>query len=74
MPRNDQVTRQWCLLRRLENSRGATLQELGIRRIQVNERTLGVRSPSNALNLLNGLNYIFDDRDLGCQNGKNEMT
>lgn len=28
MPRNDQVTRQWHLLRRLESSRGATLQEL----------------------------------------------
>jgi len=29
MPRNDQVTRQWHLLRRLEGPRGATLQELG---------------------------------------------
>lgn len=28
MPRNDQVTRQWHLLRRLEGSRGETLQEL----------------------------------------------
>lgn len=28
MPRNDQVTRQWLLLMRLEGSRGATLQEL----------------------------------------------
>ncbi|MFQ5849302.1 MAG: helix-turn-helix transcriptional regulator [Candidatus Binatia bacterium] len=28
MPRNDQVTRQWHLLRRLESSRGVTLQEL----------------------------------------------
>ena len=28
MPRNDQVTRQWYLLRKLESSRGATLQEL----------------------------------------------
>jgi len=28
MPRNDQVTRQWYLLRRLESSRGATLQQL----------------------------------------------
>ena len=28
MPRNDQVTRQWHLLRRLEGSKGATLQEL----------------------------------------------
>lgn len=28
MARNDQVTRQWHLLRRLEGSRGATLQEL----------------------------------------------
>ncbi len=28
MPRNDQVTRQWHLLRRLEGSRGATLEEL----------------------------------------------
>lgn len=28
MSRNDQVTRQWHLLRRLESSRGATLQEL----------------------------------------------
>jgi len=28
MSRNDQVTRQWHLLRRLERSRGATLQEL----------------------------------------------
>ncbi len=28
MPRNDQVTRQWCLLRQLESSRGATLEEL----------------------------------------------
>ncbi len=28
MSRNDQVTRQWYLLRRLESSRGATLQEL----------------------------------------------
>jgi len=28
MARNDQVTRQWQLLRRLEGSRGATLQEL----------------------------------------------
>lgn len=28
MPRNDQVTRQWLLLRKLEQSRGATLQEL----------------------------------------------
>jgi hypothetical protein len=27
--RNDQVTRQWHLLRRLEGPRGATLQELG---------------------------------------------
>jgi predicted DNA-binding transcriptional regulator YafY len=28
MPRNDQVTRQWCLLRKLESSKGATLEEL----------------------------------------------
>jgi len=28
MPRNDQITRQWHLLRRLESSRGATLEEL----------------------------------------------
>jgi predicted DNA-binding transcriptional regulator YafY len=28
MPRNDQVTRQWHLLRQLEASHGATLQEL----------------------------------------------
>jgi predicted DNA-binding transcriptional regulator YafY len=28
MPRNDQVTRQWHLLRRLEGSQGATLQDL----------------------------------------------
>ncbi|MGH7828197.1 MAG: helix-turn-helix transcriptional regulator, partial [Candidatus Binatia bacterium] len=28
MPRNDQITRQWHLLRRLEVSRGATLHEL----------------------------------------------
>jgi hypothetical protein len=28
MPRNDQITRQWHLLRRLENSRGLTLPEL----------------------------------------------
>ena len=28
MPRNDQITRQWYLLRRLENSPGATLHEL----------------------------------------------
>lgn len=28
MPRNDQVTRQWLLLQKLEHSRGATLQEL----------------------------------------------
>jgi predicted DNA-binding transcriptional regulator YafY len=28
MPRNDQVSRQWCLLRKLESSRGATLEEL----------------------------------------------
>lgn len=28
MPRNDQVTRQWHLLRRLEGSTGATIQEL----------------------------------------------
>jgi predicted DNA-binding transcriptional regulator YafY len=28
MPRNDQITRQWHLLRRLESSRGATLREL----------------------------------------------
>lgn len=28
MPRNDQVSRQWHLLRKLESSRGATLQEL----------------------------------------------
>ena len=28
MPRNDQVTRQWLLLQKLETSRGATLQEL----------------------------------------------
>jgi predicted DNA-binding transcriptional regulator YafY len=28
MARNDQVTRQWQLLRRLEGSRGASLQEL----------------------------------------------
>ena len=28
MPRNDQVTRQWHLLRQLESSRGVTLQEL----------------------------------------------
>ena len=28
MPRNDQITRQWQLLRRLETSRGTTLQEL----------------------------------------------
>jgi predicted DNA-binding transcriptional regulator YafY len=28
MPRNDQITRQWHLLRRLENSRGLTLSEL----------------------------------------------
>jgi len=29
VPRNDQVTRQWHLLRRLEGPRGASLQELG---------------------------------------------
>jgi predicted DNA-binding transcriptional regulator YafY len=28
MPRNDQITRQWHLLRRLENSQGLTLSEL----------------------------------------------
>jgi predicted DNA-binding transcriptional regulator YafY len=28
MPRNDQVTRQWWLLKRLEGSRGATLKDL----------------------------------------------
>ncbi len=28
MPRNDQVTRQWHLLRHLEASHGATLQDL----------------------------------------------
>ena len=28
MPRNDQVTRQWHLLRKLEGSRGATIQDL----------------------------------------------
>lgn len=28
MPRNDQITRQWHLLRRLESSRGSTLPEL----------------------------------------------
>ena len=28
MPRNDQVTRQWLLLQKLEHSHGATLQEL----------------------------------------------
>lgn len=28
MPRNDQVTRQWYLLRKLEGPRSATLQEL----------------------------------------------
>ncbi|MBI2090554.1 MAG: transcriptional regulator, partial [Deltaproteobacteria bacterium] len=28
MARNDQVSRQWLLLRKLESSRGATLQEL----------------------------------------------
>jgi predicted DNA-binding transcriptional regulator YafY len=28
MPRNDQITRQWHLLRRLESSKGATLEEL----------------------------------------------
>lgn len=28
MPRNDQVSRQWSLLRKLESPRGATLQEL----------------------------------------------
>ncbi|MGE4094524.1 MAG: helix-turn-helix transcriptional regulator, partial [Candidatus Binatia bacterium] len=28
MSRNDQVTRQWLLLQKLENARGATLQEL----------------------------------------------
>ncbi len=30
MPRNDQVTRQLILLRKLEGSRGATLQELSV--------------------------------------------
>jgi predicted DNA-binding transcriptional regulator YafY len=28
MPRNDQITRQWHLLRRLENSQGLTLSQL----------------------------------------------
>ena len=28
MPCNDQVSRQWYLLKKLENARGATLQEL----------------------------------------------
>jgi len=28
MPRNDQVTRQWYLLRLLESSRGVTLDEI----------------------------------------------
>ena len=28
MPRNDQITRQWLLFRKLEGTRGATLQEL----------------------------------------------
>ncbi len=29
MSRNDQVTRQWLLLQKLESASGATLQELG---------------------------------------------
>jgi hypothetical protein len=28
MPRNDQITRQWYLLRRLDGSKGHTLSEL----------------------------------------------
>ena len=28
MPRNDQITRQWHLLRQLDGSQGRTLQEL----------------------------------------------
>ena len=30
MPRNDQVTRQWFLMQKLEQSHGATLQELAV--------------------------------------------
>ena len=43
MPRNDQVTRQWYLLRKLESGKGLTLQELRQRlpeEIQRHGRTL----------------------------------
>ncbi len=54
MPRNDQVTRQWYLLRELESGKGLTLQEMRhllpeyIRRYQ---RTLGNRTPRHAVRL-----------------------
>jgi len=43
MPRNDQVTRQWYLLRELESGKGLTLQEMRQRlpeEIQRHDRTL----------------------------------
>ena len=54
MPRNDQVTRQWYLLRELESGKGLTLREMRhllpeyIRRYQ---RTLGNRTPRHAARL-----------------------
>ncbi len=43
MPRNDQVTRQWYLLRELESGKGLTLQEMRHllpEEIQRHQRTL----------------------------------
>ncbi len=48
MPRNDQVTRQWYLLRELESGKGLMLQEMRHllpEEIQRHQRTLGNRTP-----------------------------
>ncbi len=54
MPRNDQVTRQWYLLRELESGKGLTLQEMRHflpEYIQKHQRTLGNRVPRHAARL-----------------------
>lgn len=64
MPRNDQITRQWHLLRRLEGSTGLTLHEL-VDAVPddypKNDRT--VRRDLEALEAVG----FPRNRDLGCQ-------
>ena len=54
MPRNDQLTRRWYLLRELESGKGLTLREMQHllpEEIQKHQRTLCNRTPRHAARL-----------------------